>query len=73
MTEKSKWLYGRVAKLDKLLKAAPGFCKAVMVLLIGGIAGEEHCKGREMLGYILLGCGLLVSMGGLCRDKTKKG
>jgi EamA domain-containing membrane protein RarD len=55
------------------LKAAPGFCKAVMVLLIGGIAGEEHCKGREMLGYILLGCGLLVSMGGLCRDKTKKG
>lgn len=68
-----KKLYTHAAKLDKILKAAPGICKALVVLGLGGIAGEQHCKGREMLGYLLLGCGVFISMGGLCRIKTKKG
>lgn len=68
-----KKLYGRVVKLDRLLKAVPGICKAIITLVLGGIAGEEHCKGRELVGFAILGFGLLISLGGLCREKIKKG
>ena len=73
MTERSKKLYRHAIKLDRILKATPGICKTLIVLVLGGIAGEEHCKGREMFGFIVLGFGLVVSLGGLCRIKTKKG
>lgn len=67
-----KRLYGRAVKLDKVIKAAPGVCRALFVLVLGGIAGREYCKGRELLAYAVLGFGVFVSLGGLCRDKIKK-
>ena len=67
MADTRKKLYGRAVKLDKFIKAAPGICKAIFVLVLGGLAGEEHCRGREFLAYALLGFGLLISMGALCR------
>lgn len=59
-----KMLYGRAVKLDKILKAAPGISKALVVLFLGGVAGREYCRGSEGLAYCLVGIGIFISLSG---------
>ena len=61
--------------LDKALKGLPSWTRALTMLLIGGLAGAAAWKGKTHLAYLLLGCGIIISLGALTakrRGKHKK-
>jgi hypothetical protein len=72
-------LYDAAEKFDKFLgralKRVPPSARAVIVLLIAGLAGAAAWKGRTHLAYLLLACGIFISLGALTakgRGKHKK-
>jgi hypothetical protein len=66
-----KKLYTLAVRLNA--KLPPFTVRAIAALVFGAIAGDEQCKGRGGIAYVLLGFGMFVALGGLCRSKTKKG
>lgn len=72
-------LYNAAEKFDRFLDNAlqrlPSWARAVIMLLIGGLAGAEAWKGKTHRAYLLLGCGIIISLGALTakgRGKHKK-
>jgi len=59
-------LYNAAEKFDKFLGTAVGafpvWAGTAFVLLIGGLAGAAAWKGKTHLAYLLLGCGIIISV-----------
>ena len=67
-------LYDAAEKFDKFLGTAlgafPVWARAAIVLLVG-LAGAAAWKGKTHLAYLLLGCGIIISVALMVKKRGK--
>ena len=68
-------LYNAAEKFDKFLGTAlgalPVWARTAIVLLIGGLAGAAAWKGKTLLAYLLLGCGIIIFLALMVKKRGK--